>query len=125
DLVRPEPERMGALRMTEAARPVLRGESEVHLRADSVEKARARPEVRALVSDEDAPLLSALKAKRRALAEAAGVPPYVIFNDKSMCALAAQLPSDEAEFMALPGLGPGKWADFGDAVVELLAPYRG
>jgi len=34
-----------------------------------------------MVSDEDAPLLSALKAKRRGLAEAAKVPAYIIFND--------------------------------------------
>jgi ATP-dependent DNA helicase RecQ len=37
DLVRPDPERHGALRMTEAARPILRGEEEMHLREDSVE----------------------------------------------------------------------------------------
>src|SRR5690554_6973386 len=42
-----------------------------------------RPAVKTLVSDEDAPLLSALKAKRRALAEAARVPAYVIFTDKT------------------------------------------
>ncbi|MCB9525171.1 MAG: ATP-dependent DNA helicase RecQ [Myxococcales bacterium] len=73
----------------------------------------------------DDQVVEALRRFRTDQARERGVPPYVIFNDKSMCALAAQLPSDEAEFMALPGLGPGKWADFGDAVVELLAPYRG
>ena len=67
DLVRPDPERHGALRMTEAARPVLRGEAAIELRRDTV-SATSRPAPRALVSDDDAPLLSALKAKRRELA---------------------------------------------------------
>ncbi|TMV68870.1 RecQ family ATP-dependent DNA helicase, partial [Thioclava sp. BHET1] len=59
DLVRPDPERHGALRMTEAARPVLRGEAEVTLRRDTIAASSSRPVVKALVSEEDAPLLSA------------------------------------------------------------------
>ncbi|MDZ4136103.1 MAG: ATP-dependent DNA helicase RecQ, partial [Paracoccaceae bacterium] len=70
DLVRPDPDRHGALRMTEAARPILRGEQSITLRQDTVESAGLAPVVKSQVSDEDAPLLSALKAKRRALAEA-------------------------------------------------------
>ncbi|MCB1397531.1 MAG: DNA helicase RecQ [Rhodobacter sp.] len=120
DLVRPDPERMGALRMTEAARPVLRGESEVHLRADSVEKARARPEVRALVSDEDAPLLSALKAKRRALAEAAGVPPYVIFNDRSLIEMAERRPQSLDDFARISGVGATKLERYGRLFLEVI-----
>jgi len=120
DLVRPDPERMGALRMTEAARPVLRGESEVHLRADSVEKARTRPEVRALVSDEDAPLLSALKAKRRALAEAAGVPPYVIFNDRSLIEMAERRPQTLDDFAQISGVGATKLERYGRLFLEVI-----
>jgi ATP-dependent DNA helicase RecQ len=42
DLVRPDPDRHGALRMTEAARPVLRGEATVTLRRDTVVAAGER-----------------------------------------------------------------------------------
>ncbi len=79
DLVRPDPDRFGALRMTDAARPILRGEASISLRRDTIQSAVGRVAVKALVSEEDAPLMSALKAKRRALAEAASVPAYVIF----------------------------------------------
>ncbi len=72
-------------------------------------------------AEADDGLVERLRDFRSAQAKARGVPPYVIFNDKSMFALAAQRPGDEAEFLALPGLGPGKWADFGEAVVALLA----
>ena len=48
--------------------------------------------MRALVSDEDAPLLSALKAKRRALSEAAGLPAYMIFPDRTLIEMAESRP---------------------------------
>ena len=65
DLLRPDPERHGALRMTDAARPILRGEAPVTLRRDTMRREGGAP-ARALVSEDDAPLLSALKASRRA-----------------------------------------------------------
>ena len=46
DLIRPDPERHGALRLTEAARPVLRGEETLTLRADTVRCAAAGPTAR-------------------------------------------------------------------------------
>ena len=80
DLIRPDPSRHGALRLTEAARPVLRGEAALTLRADTVAPRRRRAPrgaPLAQVAEEDEGLLAALKAKRRALADAAGVPAYV------------------------------------------------
>ena len=75
DLLRPDGERHGALRMTEHARPILRGEALIELRRDTIKSAKGSgPKVRMMVSEEDAPLLSALKAKRRFLAEQANVP---------------------------------------------------
>ena len=60
DLVRPDRERHGALRMTEFARPILRGEAEITLRRDTMAKTATPNAVRTLISEEDAPLLSAL-----------------------------------------------------------------
>jgi ATP-dependent DNA helicase RecQ len=92
DLVRPDPERHGALVMTEAARPILRAETPIRLRREVAQRT-PRPAVKALVSEEDAPLLSALKAKRRALAEAAGVPAYIVFNDRTLIEMAETRPA--------------------------------
>ncbi|MEM9437884.1 MAG: RecQ family ATP-dependent DNA helicase, partial [Pseudomonadota bacterium] len=52
DLVRPDPERYGALRMTERARPILKDEEKIELRFDTIKAAKGRPEARSLVSDE-------------------------------------------------------------------------
>ena len=105
DLVRPDAERHGALRMTEAARPILRGEAEITLREDTITAARDGPAVKALVSDEDAPLLSALKAKRRALAEAARVPAYVIFTDRTLVEMAENRPDSMDAMARISGVG--------------------
>ena len=120
DLVRPDPERHGALRLTEAARPVLKGEAEVTFRLDTVQKATNRPAVRTLVRDEDAPLLSALKAKRRALASAAGVPPYMVFNDRTLIEIAERRPETLDQFAQVHGVGAAKLARFGSAFLEVV-----
>ncbi|MDH3262925.1 MAG: DNA helicase RecQ [Paracoccaceae bacterium] len=119
DLVRPDPERHGALRMTEAARPILRGEAEIRLRRDTMRKAAA-PAAKALVSDEDAPLLAALKAKRRALAEAARVPAYVIFADRTLIEMAERRPATLDQMAAITGVGAKKLESYGRTFLEVI-----
>ncbi|MGB7322089.1 MAG: HRDC domain-containing protein, partial [Albidovulum sp.] len=120
DLIRPDAERHGAFRMTEAARPILRGEAKVTLRRDTIRKAVSKPTVRMQVSDEDAPLLSALKAKRRALAEAARVPAYVIFPDRTLIEMAEKRPSTLDEMARVNGVGAKKLESFGAAFLEVI-----
>ncbi|MCA0271178.1 MAG: DNA helicase RecQ [Proteobacteria bacterium] len=120
DLVRPDPERHGALRMTEAARPILRGEAAITLRRDTL-RASSGPVVRMMVSDEDAPLLSALKAKRRALAEAARVPAYVIFPDRTLIEMAERRPVTLDEMARVNGVGAKKLESYGAAFLEVIS----
>ncbi|MCL3881669.1 DNA helicase RecQ [Marivita sp. GX14005] len=122
DLMRPDAERHGALVMTEAARPILRGEEAISLRRDSIEAAsERRPKVRALVSDEDAPLMSALKAKRRALAEEQSVPAYVIFPDKTLIEMAETRPETLDQMARISGVGAKKLERYGQAFLEVIA----
>ncbi|MCZ4266719.1 DNA helicase RecQ [Rhodobacteraceae bacterium G21628-S1] len=120
DLVRPDPERHGALRMTEPALPILRGEDSITLRKDTIKSATRRPAVKALVSDEDAPLLSALKAKRRALAEAQKVPAYVIFPDRTLIEMAEKRPQSLDEMARISGVGAKKLDRYGDEFLGVI-----
>ena len=120
DLLRPDPERFGGLRMTDAARPILRGEASVTLRKDTVQAATARPVVKAMVSEEDAPLLSALKAKRRALAEAARVPAYVIFPDRTLAEMAERRPATLDQMAQINGVGAKKLESYGGAFLAVI-----
>ena len=132
DLVRPDPDRHGGLRMTSAARPILRGEQSITLRKDTVRAARGSgPQIATMVSEENEPMLSALKAKRRALAEAANVPAYIIFNDRTLIEMAETRPADLDAMARVGGVGAKKLerygADFLEVVngeVEELHPLR-
>ncbi len=120
DLMRPNPDRHGALTMTDAAIPILKGEAGITLRADSVKRPDRRPAVKTLVNDEDAPLLSALKAKRRALAEAANVPAYVIFNDKTLIEMAETRPQTLDQMARISGVGAKKLERYGRDFIGVI-----
>ncbi|MCP4819050.1 MAG: ATP-dependent DNA helicase RecQ, partial [Shimia sp.] len=120
DLVRPNPERHGALTMTEDALPVLKGEQSVELRRDTIKSAERKPAIKTLVNEENAPLMSALKAKRRALAEAAKVPAYIIFNDRTLAEMAENRPSNLDEMAGIGGVGAKKLATYGAAFLEVI-----
>ncbi|MFO7806379.1 MAG: RQC domain-containing protein, partial [Paracoccaceae bacterium] len=122
DLMRPDPDRHGALRMTEAARPILRGEAGIELRRDTITAARGTgPAVRQMVSEEDAPLLSALKAKRRALAEKQGVPAYIIFNDRTLIEMAEKRPMTLDDLARIGGVGAKKLDTYGRDFLSVIA----
>jgi ATP-dependent DNA helicase RecQ len=125
DLLRPDPARHGALRMTQAARPVLRGEERVTLRRDALARPERRPKVRALVAEEDAPLLSALKAKRRALAEAQGVPAYVVFTDRTLIEMAEARPVSLDQMAGITGVGAKKLETYGRIFLDVVASAEG
>ena len=122
DLIRPDPERHGGLRFTENARPLLKGEAVIQLRKDSINAAAVerRPAVKSLVSDEDAPLLSALKAKRHALAEQQKAPAYIVFNDKTLIEMAERRPATLDEMASVSGVGAKKLESYGQAFLSVI-----
>ncbi len=121
DLIRPDADRHGALVMTDRALPILRGEETIKLRKDIMTRAAdRRPAVKALVSDDDAPMLSALKARRTALAREAGLPPYMIFNDRTLVEMAEKRPQTLDQLMGISGVGAKKLDSYGTAFLEVL-----
>ncbi len=119
DFLRPDPTRQGALRITEKARPALRGEVAVELRKET-SPVRQRSAAKAMVAEDDAPLLSALKAKRRALAEAARAPAYVIFADRTLIEMAERRPGTLDQLAAIHGVGAKKLERYGQAFLEVI-----
>ena len=120
DLMRPDADRHGALRMTQKARPILRDEETIQLRRDTIKAARTGPVVKQMVSEEDAPLLSALKAKRRYFAEQAGGPAYIIFNDKTLIEMAEKRPRTLDDMARIGGVGAKKLDSYGAAFLEVI-----
>ncbi|MGI9391351.1 MAG: DNA helicase RecQ [Boseongicola sp.] len=123
DLVRPDPDRHGGLKLTAVARPILRGEAAIALRTDVFAQIKRGPKAKSLLSEEDAPLMSALKAKRRALAEAARVPAYVIFADRTLIEMAETRPSDLDAMAGINGVGAKKLDRYGATFLEVITGH--
>jgi ATP-dependent DNA helicase RecQ len=133
-LLHPDSKRYGALQVTAAAKPVLRGESRLELRrprpsvCDGGTTRRAR-DGRGARAAEAAPALEPhaestfqrLRELRRRLADEQRVPAYVVFHDATLRELARLRPRSNAELAAVPGIGANKIARYGSALLEVLA----
>ena len=117
----------GGLKLTEAARPVLKGQQEVWLRRDAepakrkTSKAERGSRLReAFAGANEDPLWLALKAKRTELAREQGVPPYVIFHDSTLLEILNRKPRSLAEMAQISGVGQAKLAKYGDAFLQVV-----
>ncbi|MBU2963610.1 DNA helicase RecQ [Citreicella sp. C3M06] len=121
DLVRPDADRHGALVMTDAALPILKGQESIQLRQDVMDRASdRRPQVKTLVSDEDAPLMSALKAMRTSLAREASLPPYMIFPDRTLIEMAEKRPQSFDDMANINGVGAKKLQSYGAQFLSVI-----
>ena len=113
-------ERYGALRLEQKCRPLLKGEQRIELRRDSGKKAVARQTKTPLPEDINVGLWEALRECRRLFAEAQGVPPYVIFHDKTLREMAEQMPQNTSEFGLLTGVGERKLEKYSEAFLTVI-----
>ncbi len=126
-LINVDIEGFGGLKLTEAARPVLRGEQEVWLRRDAepakrkTTKAERGSRLReAFAGANEDPLWMALKAKRTELAREQGVPPYIIFHDSTLLEIMNRKPQTLHEMGQISGVGQAKLAKFGDEFLRVV-----
>ena len=116
----------GSLRLGQAARPVLRGERQLQLREDVRRKAgrgtgaggERRSGSTLHVDAGDRPLFDALRGWRGQLAREQNVPAYVIFHDRTLRDIAQLRPASISELARVGGIGGGKLARYGEAVLE-------
>jgi len=113
------------LKLTEAARPLLRGEETLVLAKPRIRVKTLQKKGRAQVGDfdYDDDLFDALRIRRKRLADEAGVPPYVIFGDASLAEMAAKMPTDEASMLAINGVGKHKLQRFGSEFIDEIIGY--
>jgi ATP-dependent DNA helicase RecQ len=114
----------GAVQLTPAARPLLRGDIDLQLRAlPAREKARRpaktkRPAVELEPADQE--LFEALRLRRMELAREHSVPPYVIFHDSTLLELASRRPLSDDEMRGISGVGEQKLARFGKDFITVI-----
>lgn len=116
----------GGWGMTEDGWNLMRGEGSFDIRKDTLAPAKATRQKRAAakqVAQEDAPLLAALKAVRRDLAQQAGVPAFVIFADRTLVDLATRRPQTLDDMTEVYGIGDQKLARFGQTFLDVVREY--
>ena len=120
-------EAYGGLKLTETARPILKGEQEIWLRRDATPEKRASKAERSARLKEtfeganDDPVWLELKAKRMELAKEQGVPPYVIFHDATLIEILNQKPQDLQAMGQISGIGQAKLERYGEAFLAVIA----
>ena len=124
-----EMERYGSIRLTDASRPVLRGEAEVHMRLDARPagaRRKRKPRAAAASPDPatwDEALWEALRKRRTELAQTQGVPPYVIFHDATLREMVALRPRTPEEFAGLVGVGETKLRRYAYDFLAVIAAH--
>lgn len=118
--LRVDADRYGALIIEQKSRELLRGNESIELRRDVKTKAAKKLTKTPLPDDLDVGLWEALREKRRQLAQQQGVPPYVIFHDKTLQAMAGNMPGTLDEFARLPGVGERKLEKYGSDFLAVI-----
>jgi len=120
----------GSLRLTEKATPVLRGERRVRLRREEPKRKRAdaraarkNREAMELGDEADKALFEVLRASRAEIAGEQGVPPYVVFADRSLVDMVRRKPRSMAAMRGVHGVGAAKLARYGERFVALIRQH--
>jgi len=109
----------GGLMLGPNARPILKGEASVALR-EAPPPPRRRERSQSTAPAAHTPLFEALRQVRRELAAASGVPPYVVFHDATLRAMAGERPQSLEALGRISGVGVRKLEAYGNAFLEVL-----
>ncbi len=124
-------ERFGALMLTEKARPLLRGEERFFMRKTPRGKKPAQRRARKLAAEEETmdaaarELFGRLKKWRLETAREQNKPPYVIFHDSTLRAIAALRPKTRQSLATIGGIGEAKLEHYGAEVLAIVAGSEG
>ena len=118
---------ISGFRLTEKSWPVLRGECSVRFRKDprpprkekKHKKASAKHKTE-LAGDYSRPLFEKLRRLRLDISNNLGVPPFVVFHDRTLMEMAAHRPKNREEFLWINGVGERKAEQFADAFLKAI-----
>jgi ATP-dependent DNA helicase RecQ len=118
--------KISGYRLTEKSWSVLRSERKVRFRKDP-HLIRNKKTIKAsskqkpdLMNDDERQLFEKLRRLRLDLSKKIGVPPYVIFHDKTLIEMAALKPKSRGELLQINGVGEQKAEKFGDTFLTVI-----
>jgi ATP-dependent DNA helicase RecQ len=134
--LQPDAEAFGALKLTDTARGVLKGETEVMLREETPGSRLRASRIKSRQGDLSSPsaddgeagdptLLGALRAWRSQIARQRGVPAYVVLHDSTIDGVATTRPRTLEQLRGIPGIGDKKLEHYGDELIALVKKAAG
>jgi ATP-dependent DNA helicase RecQ len=129
--LRADSEAYGALKLTDSARGVLKGETEVMLREQApstrvrANRTKSRrgdlaPAAAGPQGDVDPELRTRLRTWRSNIARERGVPAYVVLHDSTIDGIVRAWPTTLDELRSVPGIGDKKLEHYGDELLRLV-----
>lgn len=113
------------LELTSRAQALLKGDEQLMMK-EQVDSARnsSRRNVFVTISAEDPDLYEALRVLRNDLASEAGMPSYIIFNNKSLVDMANKKPTTYQAFLEVDGVGSVKADNYWKVFTDLIKKYE-
>jgi ATP-dependent DNA helicase RecQ len=111
------------LSLTPLAMEALKNRAKVMGQLQEVEARPTNAKARKTELEYNHALFALVRQKRKELADAAGVPPYVIFSDKTLVEMAAYYPQSLDSLLAISGVGQVKLNQYGEAFLEIIRGY--
>ena len=110
-----------SLKLTNDAIDILKSKKSVDIKSSRLQvKSKEKRVKRAEEFDYDTELFEKLRTKRSELASEMGVPPYIIFGDKTLKHLANDKPFDKASMLEVNGVGEKKFEQFGEKFLNII-----
>jgi ATP-dependent DNA helicase RecQ len=111
----------GSLKLTANGWAVLKTEQTVMGRLEEEEVQKFHSPENDPTYDEE--LFETLRKKRKALADASGVPAYVIFSDKTLIEMATRFPQNRESLMDIHGVGDVKYENYGQIFIDIIRDH--
>ncbi len=100
---------------------VLKGAHAITMKKERLEVRKSVPKRKVTYFDDyDVEMYDKLKALRTQIASENGIPPYIVFSDKTLKDLSAKKPSTKEEMLEVHGIGEVKYDRYGEAFLEVL-----
>ena len=113
----------GSLKLTRKAYDVLKGKESVSGILEEEHLNDRKREGKKYEYEHDHVLFEKLRKKRKELADKAGLPPYVIFPDKTLIEMAAFFPRSEESLLRIHGVGAVKYSKYGAIFLNIINKY--
>ncbi len=122
----------GGLRLSDKSRPVLRKKQKILFRKDPFSKVKPRARaikriksetVKVMETEGDNELFEKLRSLRATIAKKNGVPPYVIFHDRTLSELVRHFPRSLDEMHGIHGIGEAKLRNYGRQFLKVISGH--